>query len=56
VLTVPDGGDRFSANTQDDQGRVGLRVLDEAALVDGALRLTLPALAWSVVELEVAKA
>ncbi|HLS91877.1 MAG TPA: alpha-N-arabinofuranosidase [Microbacterium sp.] len=56
VLTIPDDGDRFSANVEDDQDRVTLRPLDDAALVDGRLRLNLPALSWSVVELEVATA
>ncbi len=53
VLTVPEGGDRFSTNDERRQA-VGLRPLDAAAIEDGALRLTLPALAWAVVEVEAA--
>ncbi|WP_029150875.1 alpha-N-arabinofuranosidase [Microbacterium indicum] len=56
VLTVPEGGDRFTANVEDAQDAVALQPLGDAALVDGQLKLTLPALAWAVVELEVAKA
>ena len=56
VLTVPDGGDRHSANTLDAQSAVGLRPLEGVALDDGVVRLTLPALSWSAVELEVGRA
>ncbi|MGN8025319.1 arabinosylfuranosidase ArfA [Microbacterium sp. 22242] len=55
VLAVPDGGDRHSANTLDAQRTVGLRPLEGVALDDGVVRLTLPALSWSAVELEVAR-
>ena len=55
VLTVPEGGDRHTANTESDQDAVGLRRLDGVAVDDGAVRLTLPALSWSAVELEVAR-
>ncbi|WP_402840886.1 alpha-N-arabinofuranosidase [Microbacterium sp. GXS0129] len=55
VLTVPEGGDRFTSNIVDAQDRVGLRPL--SAAVDGAtLTTTLPALSWAVIEVEVAKA
>ncbi|WP_207453884.1 arabinosylfuranosidase ArfA [Herbiconiux sp. SYSU D00978] len=55
VLTVPEGGDRFAANTEQDQDRVGLRPLD-AAIDEGVVRVTLPALSWAVVPLEVSRA
>jgi alpha-N-arabinofuranosidase len=53
VLTVPDGGNRFSANVASAQDTVGLRPLEGAKLESGALHLTLPALSWSVVDLDV---
>ncbi|OZB82611.1 MAG: hypothetical protein B7X41_15985 [Microbacterium sp. 14-71-5] len=55
VLTVPEDGDRLTANLLDAPDAVGLRPLDGVALDDGAVRLTLPALSWSAVELEVAR-
>ena len=55
VLTVPEGGDRRSTNTQHDQG-VGLVPLGGVGTQEGTLRLTLPALSWAVVELAVAPA
>ncbi|MFC4137717.1 MULTISPECIES: alpha-N-arabinofuranosidase [unclassified Microbacterium] len=55
VLTIPDGGDRHTANTLDAQDAVGLRKLDGVALDDGAVRLTLPALSWSAIEFDVAR-
>jgi len=56
VLTVPEGGDRFSSNVVDAQDTVGLVPL-EGVTVDGDVaRVTLPALSWAVVELEVAAA
>jgi alpha-N-arabinofuranosidase len=54
VLTVPDGGDRFSANTEQEQSAVGLTPLD-AAINEGVVRVTLPALSWAVVPLEVSR-
>jgi alpha-N-arabinofuranosidase len=56
VLEIPDGGDRFTINSQDQPGRVGLKPLDGVKATGSELRLTLPALSWAVVELEVAKA
>jgi alpha-L-arabinofuranosidase len=57
VLTVPEGGDRFTANTEITQDAVGLTRLDAVAIDEGGeLRATLPALSWAVVELEVAGA
>jgi alpha-N-arabinofuranosidase len=56
VLAVPEGGDRFTANTEQAQDAVGLVPLDGVTVDGGSVRLTLPALSWAVVELEVAKA
>ncbi|WP_261165430.1 alpha-N-arabinofuranosidase [Microbacterium sp. Marseille-Q6965] len=56
VLTVPDDGDRHTKNTESEQDRVGLVPLRDVAVVDGALRATLPALSWAVVEFDVARA
>jgi len=56
VLDVPEGGDRFTANLQDSQDRVGLRPLDGVTADGSRLTLTLPALSWAVVELEVTTA
>lgn len=56
VLEIPDGGDRFTINSQDQPGRVGLKPLDGVKATGSELRLTLPALSWAFVELEVAKA
>lgn len=55
VLTVPQGGDRFTANLEETPDAVGLRPLDGVAIDDGAVRLTLPALSWSAVEFDVAR-
>ena len=55
MLTVPEGGDRHSVNTAEDQ-RVGLRPLGDV-VVEGerrdVVRLRLPALSWSAVQLGV---
>jgi alpha-N-arabinofuranosidase len=56
VLTVPESGDRFTANTEHEQDVVGLVKLDAAAVHEGELKVTLPALSWAVVEVEVAEA
>ncbi|MBA8794174.1 alpha-N-arabinofuranosidase [Friedmanniella endophytica] len=56
VLTVPEGGDRNSANTEQDQDRVRMVALDGVAVDGGTVRLTLPALSWAAVELAVATA
>ena len=56
VLAVPEGGDRFTANTVEAQDAVGLVPLDGVTVDGGSVRLSLPALSWAVVELEVAKA
>ena len=55
VLTVPEGGDRLTANLVGAPDAVGLRPLDGVALDNGAVRLTLPALSWSAVEFDVAR-
>lgn len=55
VLTVPEGADRFAANVEHDQDRVGLVALREVGLADGAPRATLPPLSWAVVVLDVAR-
>lgn len=56
VLDVPDGADRFAANTLENQDQVGLRPLPGVAVNGGTASLKLPALSWSVIELEVIKA
>jgi alpha-N-arabinofuranosidase len=56
VLTIPEGGDRFSANTEDAQDAVGLVKLEAVGVENGELKATLPALSWAVVELQVASA
>ncbi|GAB3391069.1 alpha-L-arabinofuranosidase C-terminal domain-containing protein [Humibacter soli] len=56
VLEVPEGGDRFTTNNEQNQARVGLTSLEGAVVDGGSLRLSLPALSWSVVELDVTKA
>ena len=50
VLAVPEGGDRFSANTSDNE-QVGLVALDGVGIQDGTVHLSLPALSWAVVEI-----
>ncbi|PZE24779.1 MULTISPECIES: alpha-N-arabinofuranosidase [unclassified Curtobacterium] len=55
VLTIPEGGDRFTANTEAAQDAVGLTPL-QASVQDGALRTTLPPLSWAVLEVEVTQA
>lgn len=55
VLRVPEGGDRFTRNTLHAQDQVGLVPLDGVKAAGDELKLTLPALSWAVVELEVGK-
>ncbi|MGY4540926.1 alpha-L-arabinofuranosidase [Arthrobacter sp. UYNi723] len=55
VLEIPEGGDRFTANTQSRQDQVGLKPLEGAKASGSELRLTLPALSWAVIELDVVK-
>lgn len=54
VLTIPEGGDRHASNVESAPDRVGLVPLRDVGVQDGAVRLNLPPLSWSVVELEVA--
>ena len=54
VLTIPEGGDRHTSNVESAPDRVGLVPLRDVGVQDGAVRLNLPPLSWSVVELEVA--
>ncbi len=56
VLEIPEDGDRFTINSQDQPGRVGLTALEGVKATGSELRLTLPALSWAVVELDVVKA
>lgn len=55
VLEIPEGGDRFTANTQSNPNQVGLKPLEGAKASGSELRLTLPALSWAVIELDVVK-
>ncbi len=55
VLTIPEGGDRLTTNRAGEE-RVGMRALEGAGVQDGAVRLSLPPLSWSCVELAVARA
>ncbi|MBA3528251.1 MAG: alpha-N-arabinofuranosidase [Propionibacteriaceae bacterium] len=54
VLTIPDGTDRFAANTAAQQP-VGMKNLDAVQIEDGNLHITLPALCWAVVAVQVTK-
>ncbi|MBG6085002.1 arabinosylfuranosidase ArfA [Zhihengliuella flava] len=56
VLTIPEGGDRFSANTEGHQDAVGLTPLESVGLEDGSVHASLPKLSWAVVEIAVAAA
>ena len=53
VLDAPDGTDRHVSNRADDE-RVQLRPLAGVAVVDGGVKLSLPALSWAVLEIDVA--
>jgi alpha-N-arabinofuranosidase len=55
VLAIPEGGTRHSTNALGNES-VNLRPLREVGAQDGVLRATLPALSWSVIELEVSSA
>ncbi|TLP98090.1 alpha-N-arabinofuranosidase [Nesterenkonia salmonea] len=55
LLTVPEGGDRHTANTLQAQQAVGLVPLDSVQIDDGVVTLRLPALSWAVVELETSR-
>ncbi|MEW1973867.1 alpha-N-arabinofuranosidase [Microbacterium profundi] len=55
TLTVPEDGDRFTANLESAPDSVRMVPLPGAEIVDGAVRASLPPLSWSVIELEVAR-
>ncbi len=55
VLRVPDGADRFLANTESAQNAVTLKPLAGVSATGAELRATLPQLSWAVIELEVTK-
>lgn len=55
VLSIPEGGDRFTINGIDTQNGVGLVPLGNVNAVGDTITLTLPAVSWAVVELEVSK-
>ena len=53
VLEVPGGKTRFAANTIEQGEQVGLKPLTGVTVDGNRMTLTLPALSWAVVELEV---
>lgn len=53
VLQAPEGGDRHASNTASEE-RVRLRPLAGVDVVDGGVKLSLPALSWAVLEVDVA--
>lgn len=55
VLQIPEGKDRFAKNELHTRGQVGMTALEGVKAAGDELRLSLPALSWAVVELEVAK-
>ncbi|MCW4456763.1 alpha-N-arabinofuranosidase [Microbacterium sp. MPKO10] len=55
VLTVPDGGDRLTSNTESAQPVV-MTPLDGVSVDGSTLSLRLPALSWAVVEVDVTRA
>jgi alpha-N-arabinofuranosidase len=55
VLRVPDGADRFITNTQENPDAVGLTPMEGVKAAGGELRASLPALSWTVIELEVVR-
>jgi alpha-N-arabinofuranosidase len=50
VLEIPEGGNRFTANTQSGPNQVGLKPLEGVKASGSELRATLPALSWAVIE------
>lgn len=56
VLTVPEGGDRFTASTQDRPDAVGLVPLDGVSVDGSTATLRLPALSWAAIELHASRA
>jgi alpha-N-arabinofuranosidase len=55
VLEAPEGKDRHASNNQQVGEQVGLTALDGVKAAGSELRLTLPALSWAVVELDVTR-
>lgn len=55
VLEAPEGKDRFTKNTLARQDQIGMATLEGVKAAGDELKLTLPALSWAVVELEVTK-
>jgi alpha-N-arabinofuranosidase len=55
VLEVPEGKDRHAANNPQVGEQVGMKPLEGVKAAGNELRLTLPALSWAVVELDVRK-
>ena len=55
VLTIPDDGDRHTANTEQAPDSVGLVPLRDVGIDDGVLRATLPPVSWAVVRLGVTR-
>lgn len=51
TLTIPETGDRHTANLETAPDAVRMMPLAAAEVVEGAVRATLPALSWSVIEL-----
>ena len=56
TLTVPEGGDRSTANLETTPDAVHMVPLTATEVVGGAVRATLPPLSWSVIELDVTRA
>lgn len=56
VLAVPEGRSRLTANTLEAQDSVGLVPLEGVSVDGSTASLSLPALSWAVVEIEVASA
>ncbi|WP_300342146.1 alpha-N-arabinofuranosidase [Nesterenkonia sp.] len=53
LLRVPEGGDRHTANTEQNPEAVTLVPLQQAGIEDGVLHATLPPLSWAVLEVDV---
>lgn len=51
TLTIPEAGDRHTANLETAPDAVRMVPLAAAEIVEGAVRATLPPLSWSVIEL-----
>lgn len=51
TLTIPDGGDRLTCNTQQAPDTIGMRPMEKVSLDDDRLIVQLPPLSWSVLSL-----